>query len=96
MNSVSKITFFIVGILVLSPMVMAKGKDLHDAACLQCHASLTGGQPNSFYTRSDRKITTLAGLQRQVKGCAIAADADWSDAERESVVDYLSKTFYGF
>lgn len=81
---------------MLSPTVMAQGKDLHDAACLQCHASLTGGKPTSLYTRADRKVTTLAKLQQRVKGCAIAADANWSDAERESVVKYLSKTFYGF
>lgn len=81
---------------MLSPTAMAQGKDLHDAACLQCHASLTGGKPTSLYTRADRKVTTLASLQQRVKGCAIAADANWSDAERESVVKYLSKTFYGF
>jgi mono/diheme cytochrome c family protein len=75
---------------------MAQGKDLHEALCLQCHASLTGGKPTSLYTRADRKVTTLAGLEKRVKGCAIAADANWSDAERESVVKYLSTTFYSF
>lgn len=75
---------------------MAQGKDLHDAVCLQCHASLTGGKPTSLYTRADRKVKTLASLQQRVKGCAIAADANWSDAERKSVVNYLSTTFYGF
>lgn len=84
------------GLLVLSPEVMAQGKDLHDAACLQCHASLTGGKPTSLYTRTDRKVTTLASLQQRVKGCAIAADANWSDAERASVVNYLNTEFYGF
>lgn len=91
-----KKVFLLVGLLALSPMVMAQGKNLHDAACLQCHASLTGGKPTSLYTRNDRKVKTLASLQKQVKGCAIAADANWSDAERESVVQYLSQTFYRF
>tara|TARA_R110002050_G_scaffold268113_1_gene409998 strand:- start:51069 stop:51350 length:282 start_codon:yes stop_codon:yes gene_type:complete len=87
---------FIIGLLALSPAVMAQGKALHDAACLQCHASLTAGKPTSLYTRADRKVKTLASLQKRVKGCAIAADANWSEAERESVVQYLSKAFYGF
>lgn len=92
----SKVVFVTLGFLVLSPLVMAQGKDLHNAACLQCHASLTGGKPTSLYTRADRKVTTLPSLQQRVKGCAIAADANWTDAERESVVEYLSKTFYRF
>lgn len=77
-------------------MVMAQGKGLHDTSCLQCHASLTGGKPTSLYTRADRKVTTLPSLKQRVKGCAIAADANWSDAERESVVQYLTTAFYGF
>lgn len=92
----SRGVFLILGLFVLSPQVMAQGKDLHEASCLQCHASLTGGKPTSLYTRADRKVKTLASLQQRVKGCAIAADANWSDAERESVVQYLRTTFYGF
>lgn len=88
--------FIVFGLLVLSPVVMAQGKDLHDAACLECHASLTAGKPTALYTRIDRKVTTLAGLQQRVKGCAIAADANWTDAERDSVVTYLKTTFYHF
>lgn len=84
------------GLLVLSPVVMAQGKGLHDAACLQCHASLTGGKPTTLYTREDRKVKTLVGLQQRVKGCAIAADANWSKTERESVIKYLSTSFYRF
>jgi len=92
----SRVALITIGLLALSPMVMAEGKVLHDAACLECHASLTGGKPTSIYTRADRKVTTLASLDQRVKGCAIAADANWSDAQRASVVKYLSTAFYGF
>jgi len=92
----SRVVFLTIGLLMLSPMVMAQGQALHDAACLQCHASLTGGKPTSLYTRADRKVTTLASLDQRVKGCAIAADANWSDAERATVVQYLNTAFYGF
>lgn len=91
-----RLAFFCFGLLVLSPVVMAQGKGLHDAACLACHASLTGGKPTHLYTRTDRKVTTFPNLQQRVKGCAIAADANWSDSERASVVQYLDATFYHF
>jgi hypothetical protein len=57
---------------------------------------LTDGKPTSLYTWADRQVTTLASLQQRVKGCAIAADANGSDAERESVLQYLKTTFYRF
>ncbi|RKZ88977.1 MAG: hypothetical protein DRQ39_01530 [Gammaproteobacteria bacterium] len=89
---------FLVALLLLisTTVVMAQGKKLHDAACLQCHSSLTAGKPNSFYTRSDRKVNSLASLQNRVKGCAVAADVDWTDQQRNMVVNYLADSFYKF
>ncbi|MDF1587613.1 MAG: hypothetical protein P1P93_00410 [Gammaproteobacteria bacterium] len=91
-------TLLLMSIIGLSsPVVFAgEGQILHDAACLQCHASLTGGKPTSIYTRADRKIATFASLQKQVKGCAVAADVAWSDKQRAQVVQYLSERFYHF
>ena len=83
-------------LLMLSPLVLAQGKTLHDKSCLQCHTSITGGNANSLYTRADHKVTTFAGLQKQVKGCALAADTDWSDTQRSAVVNYLASSFYQF
>jgi len=82
--------------LLISSQVLAQGKTLHDANCLQCHASLTGNKPNSLYSRTDHKIKTFAALVKQVSGCAVAADANWSETQREDVVNYLSETFYHF
>jgi hypothetical protein len=89
-------TLLVAALLVLSPLVMAQAKGLHDASCLQCHASLTGGKPTTLYTRADRKVKSLASLQQRVKGCAIAADANWSDSERTLVVNFLSAAYYHF
>jgi mono/diheme cytochrome c family protein len=83
-------------VLMLSPQIWAQGKTLHDASCLQCHTSITGGKPNSLYSRSDHKVKSIASLEKQVKGCAVAADANWSTVQREAVVNYLSETFYHF
>lgn len=84
------------GLLCASATALAQGQALHDAACIQCHSSLTNGQPNSLYTRADRKVKNLAGLDKRVKSCAVAADANWTDEQRNLVVNYLAKTFYLF
>ena len=89
---------FLVAILLLvsTTVVMAQGKKLHDSACLQCHSSLTGGEPNSFYTRAERKVNSFESLQNRVKGCAVAANVNWTDQQRNMVVKYLADSFYKF
>jgi len=76
--------------------VSAQGKALHDSACLQCHASLSGGDAYQLYQRPDRKVKTSQGLNKQVKNCALAADVSWSENERKAVVQYLKDSFYHF
>jgi len=92
---VKAIVFSCLFVLIPS-LVSAQGQTLHDESCLQCHASITGGDANSLYTRTDHKVTTFPALQKRVKGCAVAADANWSNEQRASVVKYLSETFYQF
>ncbi|MDT8310753.1 MAG: hypothetical protein RQ732_04840 [Methylophaga sp.] len=82
--------------LSVSPMLLADGRALHDANCMQCHASLTGGDGNTLYSRSDRKVKTLAGLEKRVANCAIAADANWTPVQQQQVIDYLNSRFYRF
>ena len=89
--------FYWLSLLLLLPMtVLAQGKTLHDASCLQCHSSITSGKANSLYTRAEHKVKTLPALHKRVKGCAVAADVSWSSEQRETVVNYLAKTFYRF
>lgn len=82
--------------LSVSATALAQGKQLHDANCMQCHASLTGGQPNSIYSRADRGVKMLDGLEKRVANCAIAADVNWTAAQQKQVVDYLNSQFYKF
>ncbi len=82
--------------LSASAMVLADGKALHDASCLQCHASLTVGDGTDLYSRTDRKVKTLSGLEMRVANCAIAADANWTPAQQQQVIDYLNSRFYRF
>ncbi|WP_417549662.1 hypothetical protein [Methylophaga sp.] len=82
--------------LSVSATALAQGKQLHDANCMQCHASLTDGQPNSIYSRADRGVKTLDGLGKRVANCAIAADVNWTATQQKQVVDYLNSQFYKF
>ena len=67
----------------------AKGKGLHDANCVSCHAV-------SVYTRQDHKVRTLDGLKQQVENCTHMAQKEFSPAERQDIVKYLNDQFYRF
>lgn len=58
-----KKAFLAISLLLATPIVIAGGQGLHDAACMQCHATLMGGDANAIYTRNTRRV----------KGCALAA-----------------------
>lgn len=81
---------------VFSTAAMAQGRALHDAACLQCHASLAGGQPYQLYKRADRKVKTLSELEKRVAFCMKAADVSWNKTQQQAVVEYLRSEFYLF
>lgn len=82
--------------IVASGAALAQGKALHDSACLQCHASLGGGDPNQLYTREDRTVKSLDGLKKRVAYCTKAADVSWDKSQQQAVVDYLRQRFYNF
>ncbi|MBT3504579.1 MAG: hypothetical protein HN475_02230 [Piscirickettsiaceae bacterium] len=91
-----KKAFLAISLLLATPIVIAGGQGLHDAACMQCHATLMGGDANAIYTRNTRRVKDLNHLNGQVKGCALAAGVAWLPEEHQQVVDYLAKTFYRF
>jgi len=72
----------------------AHGKDLHDANCISCHASLMGGDPNVIYTRADRRVNTIDGLHNQVTRCKTPANVAWEEDQIQDVVEYLNTNFY--
>ena len=67
----------------------AKGKELVDENCIKCHGS-------EVYTRSDRKVTSLDGLSRQVSRCETSLGLTWFDEDVSAVTDYLNHDFYHF
>jgi cytochrome c553 len=71
-----------------------KGAKLHQQHCVSCHGSLTGGKPDTIYTRSDRRVTTLAGLRKQVQRCELSLGLSWFDEDVDAVTGYLNESFY--
>jgi len=83
-------------LLAAAPALAADGRALHDENCLSCHASLTGGDPNTLYTRPDHKVTSLDGLRKQVHRCELSLGLTWFDVEVDAVTEYLNRNFYKF
>ena len=98
MKSMHQLLLFVAFFLLLGHSAQAAnpahGKDLHDANCLSCHASLMGGDPNVIYTRSDRRVNSIAGLRSQVTRCKTTVGVPWPEDQIEDVVEYLNANFY--
>lgn len=62
---------------------------VHQAKCTSCHQT-------EVYTRSDRKVTSLEGLHRQVQRCELALNLQWFDDEIAAMTDHLDKGYYHF
>jgi hypothetical protein len=65
----------------------ADAEQLYQDNCLKCHGP-------EVYTRDDRKVTSLPGLQRQVQRCELALGLKWFDDEINAVADYLNQNYY--
>lgn len=68
---------------------IVRGKTLHDQSCLKCHDA-------SVYTRPDRRIHSLAALDKQVRRCENALGASWPDDKVTDVVEFLNRNYYKF
>ena len=81
----------------LLPGDSANGKKMHDSSsCLSCHSQMTSGKPDMLYTRSDRRVTSLGGLIKQVNGCNSMQKVGLDENSVNDVVKYLNESFYKF
>jgi len=81
----------------LLPGDTENGKKLHDSSsCLSCHSQMTSGKPDMLYTRSDRRVTSLGGLIKQVNGCNSMQKVGLDENNVNDVVKYLNESFYKF
>ncbi len=73
-----------------------RGAKLHDEQCVACHAARFGNNGNDIYTRENRRVTSLPGLQKQVNRCKNNLQIVWFDEDVADVVAHLNATFYKF
>jgi hypothetical protein len=97
MNFYKKIVFTlltIAGLLVSGTSFAegnaANGKKLFTASkCNQCHGT-------EVFTKKDRKVTSLAKLEAQVRRCDSNLNTNWFDDEIIDVTAHLNKQYYKF
>lgn len=75
---------------------VAHGRELHQQHCVGCHINMTGGDGSLLYTRSDRRVHNLTGLEAQVRRCEANLELKWFDEDIEDVVEYLNQAYYKF
>ena len=64
-------------------------KTLIDANCIKCHGT-------EVYTRADRKVTSLPGLERQVRRCDAMLSLRLFDEDIADISAYLNHHYYKF
>jgi hypothetical protein len=68
---------------------ISHGKSLQQKNCMGCH-------DDGMYTRENRKVTSLDGLQKQVKRCELSLGLKWFDDDVADVVQYLNSSYYQY
>jgi len=78
-------------LLAAAPAVadIENGKALVAGNCTKCH-------DERIYTRPDHRVTTLDGLNKQVRRCELSLGLKWFDDEIDDVAAYLNQTYYHF
>ncbi len=67
----------------------AEGKKLYDTSCTSCHN-------DSVYTRKDRHVTSLEGLEKQIAACGHMSGVTLGKTQVDDLVKYLNQTYYKF
>jgi hypothetical protein len=77
------------GSLSAAPADASNAAELVDQNCVKCHGT-------EVYTRADRKVTTLDGLNRQVSRCETSLQLSWFPEDVAAVASYLNQHYYHF
>lgn len=71
-------------------------ESVHQAACVGCHARITGGDGSLLYGRSDGLVGDIASLRVRTAHCLRGAGRDATEAQVDAFVAYLNQHFYHF
>lgn len=67
----------------------AEATTLVESNCTKCHGS-------EVYTRDDRRVQSLSGLEGQVRRCETSLELQWLDEQVTAVTDLLNDRYYHF
>lgn len=85
-----RLSLFVALAVAWAPNAIADaGEALHEEHCTRCHGS-------EVYTREDRNVHSLAGLEAQVRRCDQNLGLTWFDDEVSQVTGYLNDHYYKF
>jgi mono/diheme cytochrome c family protein len=73
----------------LTAATAGRGAELHAANCTSCH-------DDAVYKRKDHRVTSMAGLKKQVQRCEQSLGLKWFDEDIDDVAAYLNSTYYHF
>lgn len=73
---------------------VANGAKLHGQHCAACHTSMVGGDGSGLYTRTNRRVNSIAALGTQVRRCRDNLGLTWFDDQVQDVVDHLNAKYY--
>jgi hypothetical protein len=68
---------------------ISHGKSLQQKNCMSCH-------DDGMYTRDNRRVSSLDGLQKQVMRCEQSLGLKWFDDDVTAVTEYLNTSYYHF
>ncbi len=74
----------------------AKGQQLHDRQCVECHKGAVGSDPSKIYTRPNHIVKSRSALSQRVTFCATQINAGWFPEDEENVATYLNDKYYKF
>lgn len=77
------------GLQAGEPSVATGQRLFKESRCLDCHST-------DVFTREDRKVKDLAGLESKVRQCDAGLSTNWFDDQIMDVVAYLNATYYKF
>ena len=87
-----QIVFFT--LLSITAVMTTAADTAHGKTLTQQHC--TTGHDNGVYTRDNRRVSSLAGLQNQVRRCELSLGLKWFDEDINDVTAYLNESFYKF
>lgn len=70
--------------------------ELHQKACVACHARMYGGDGSTMYTRDGRMLSNRLELLQRVAACNAQMNAGWFPEDEANVAAWLNKLYYRF